>query len=139
MNILLFPFSASVIVTPLERIASSDTVDCPGDIIPYNCSIQSNSEMVHLIWHVTVPGQSHIVLTYDNNSDLGRVDYLHRFISTSLEEYRHDEYIESVLMFTVQSNVSIGDQTLVECIILNLANYSTTITTTKTSGMLACK
>ena len=135
MNILLFYFSASVIVTPLERIASSDTIDCPGDIIPYNCSIQSNIERVHLIWRVMVPGQSPIVVTYDINSDLGHVDYLNSFISTTLWKYRRDEYIESVLRYTVQSNMSIGNQTLVECIITDLANYSTTITITNTSGI----
>ena len=86
-----------------------------------------------------VPGQLPIVVTYDNNSDLGHVDYLNSFISTSLVQYRRDEYIESVLRYTLQSNKSIWNQTVVECIITDLANYLTTITTTNTSGMLACK
>lgn len=131
---MMLPFSVSAIVT-VERIASSDNIDCAGEIIHYKCSIKTNSERMHLIWKVTVPGQLPLVIRYDNISDLGREDHINSFINTSLVQYGHDEYIESVLIFKVQTNVSTGNQTLLECMIIDLENESI-IVLIKTSGIL---
>lgn len=88
---------------------------------------------------MTVPGQVPFSITYDSISDLGHVDHVNGFISTSLVQYRSDEYIESVLMFTVQRNMSTWNGTLLECIIADLANDSIIIiTTTRMSGINCC-
>ena len=114
---------ASVVITPLERITSRNDIECPGDIIPYNCSIQSNSETIHLTWRVTLPGQAPINITYHNSSNLNSVDILNNFIKTSFDQYMNDEYIESTLNLTVVANVPIN-QTQLECFIEELGNDS---------------
>ena len=80
----------------------------------------SNSEAIHLTWRVTLPNQSPINITYDNDHRHADAEIVSSFINTSLVEYISDQYVESILMFKVQDNVSSGNLTLLECIIAEL-------------------
>lgn len=121
--------TASVIITPLPRNVSRDDIDCPGDITSYNCSIQSNSETVHLTWRVTLPGGMPLIITYDNTSRRNNIDALNIFISANLGEYERDKYIESTLQLVLQDTISVT----LECIIQSLG-YDTFTATVNSSG-----
>ncbi len=64
-----------------------------------------------------------INITYDNTSTLDDVNNLNSFITTSLDQYRNDEYAESTLQLTLQANVP-TNQTKLECTIGNIGNDS---------------
>ena len=104
------------------RNGSSLSIDCPGDMISYNCSIYSNSKAVHLTWRVTLPGLMPISITYDNSSEPNNEHMLHpfEFITTVLTEYRSEAYVVSTLLLMVQADIP-TDQTLLECYIGDLA------------------
>lgn len=106
---------------------SRSDIECPEDIVPFNCSIQSNSETLHLIWRVNVPGQVPINITYDNISSLYEVDFFNNIISTSLQAFESDNYIESTLELTLSRSVS-TNRTRVGCIIDSLGNDSILVT-----------
>ena len=112
---------------------SRSDIECPGDTIPYNCSIQSNSETVHLIWRITLPGQAPINSTYDATSSLDTEDSLDASITTILTRFRNEEYIESVLTILVLKNVSLNS-TIIECSSGDL-DADTQIVFVNTSGM----
>ena len=78
-------------------------IQCPGDIIPYNCSILSNSETIHLIWLITIPGMMPVNITYSNMTSGS--NNLTPFISTSVTDFQNDEFIQSTLKFTVQPSI----------------------------------
>ncbi len=121
---------ASVEIIPLERVVSRDDIECPGDIIPYNCSILSNSETVHLTWHVTLPGQTPINITFFNFTN--NTVTLNSYISTHLTGFRSDEFIYSSLEVSVLPDIP-TDHISLECSIDNLG-YDTTIVRINTSG-----
>ena len=124
-------FVAVVSIIPLERIVSRDDIECPGDIIPYNCSIQSNSETVHLTWRVTIPGQTPVYITYYNATD--NDTSLNDYITTSVTGFESDRYIHSTLKITVYRGISM-DQIMLECSINELGNESTTLVHVNTSS-----
>ena len=101
INCYVLPFSGFVSLIPHERNTSGHEIDCPGDTLSYNCSIQSNSEMLNLTWKVITPGQRSVNITYDASSELGQVTTLNDFTVTSLTEYTVDESISSILEITV--------------------------------------
>ncbi len=103
---------------------SRNDIECPGDIVSYNCSIQSNSEMVHLTWHVTLPGQMPVNITYYGMS-YNRTN-LSSYISTYLTGFRSDEFIHSTLEVTVHPDIP-TDQIILQCSIDNLANDTTIV------------
>ena len=110
---------ANVKINPLQR---KTEIECPGDTISYNCSIQSNSEALHLTWQVVLPEQSSINIThYENTSIIRDLNNLSSFINTTLTEFNSDQYIESILVLTVVANVPIN-QTQLNCIIDNIGN-----------------
>ena len=119
-------FSAAVSVYLLERNTARVGIDCPGDTISYNCSILSNSETIHLIWTITLPGQASINITYDSTSTLNNNDIMGANINTILKEYRRDEYIESILTLTVLSDIVL-DGSMIGCSISDLSNNSTMV------------
>ena len=100
---------------------SRDKIECPQDTIPYNCSIQSNSETVQLTWHVTIPNMTSITITYFNNTN--QQDSLTSHISTSVTGFQRDEYIHSVLEVTVYTGIP-TDAIMLQCSILGLGNDS---------------
>ena len=120
----------------MPRTPSRSDIECPGDNITYNCSIESNSETVHLIWHVTLPGQKQFNITYYNSSSSPyQVNDLNGFISTTLERYVNDKYIESILQLIVPFGIKIN-QTLLECSIGHFDNSSASVLV-DSSGTLA--
>ena len=112
-------FIASVSIIPLEPVVFRDDINCPDDIIPYNCSIQSNSETVHLTWHVTIPDTMPVNITYSNN--ISQMNALTSYISTSLTGFRSDEYIHSVLMVGVFAGIPTNEIVL-QCSINGLGS-----------------
>ena len=100
---------------------SRNDIECPGDVLPYNCSITSNSENVHLIWRVTLPDQEPVNVTYDHKSRRDESHSLNTFINTTLANFVADEYIESILYMTVVADIPIN-QTKLECLIGHLGN-----------------
>ena len=118
-------FTASVQIIPIERIVSRSDIECPGDIIPYNCSIQSNSETVHLTWRVILPGQMPINITLYPNVTIDGVNF-NSYIAASITGFRSDEFIHSTLEVTVQPDIS-TDQIMLECSIEDLGNDSVTV------------
>ena len=89
------------------------------DTISYNCFILSNSERVHLTWSVTLPGSMPVTITYDNTSILNNMDNLAMGVNTVLTTYRRDEYIESLIVFTIIRNIVLNEAML-ECSISGL-------------------
>ena len=104
---------ANITLTALERNVSCLDIECPGDTIPYRCSVSSNSEMVQLRWLVAFPGQDTITVLYTSGSTQNAVDYIGANVTSSLLQYRSDEYIESVIVLTVLQNVSMNGTLLV--------------------------
>lgn len=111
MNIY-YIHAASVILEPLQRNVSRMDIECPGDMVAYNCSVHSNSENVQLTWIATLPNQTTFNMTYYNayHSSVS----LGMGISTVLTEYVEDQYIESIILLTVLQNVSLNG-TQLEC------------------------
>ena len=122
--------SISTASVTLDLIREPD-IDCPGDFISYNCSIFSNSETVLLTWRVTFPDfpMMPFTITYDEQSlvDNGNNDYISLntgYSSTLLTDYVQDEYIKSILVFELSSNITFND-TKVECESADLDNMTT--------------
>ncbi len=99
---------------PQKRNVSRSDIECSGDTIPYNCSILSNSEYVHLIWIVTLPEHVPMTITFDGSSSLDVVYYLDMNITVTLTNYVAEEYIESIIALTVLSDVVVNG-TVLEC------------------------
>ncbi len=110
----------------LERNTAKLDIDCPGDTIIYNCSIHSNSEMVHLVWNIILPDFMPLTVIYDNTSILNKIDSLDISFMTMVTNYNSDEYIESIIFFTVLGNIT-RSGTLLECSISDLDTESLTI------------
>ena len=89
------------------------------DTISYNCFILSNSERVHLTWSFTLPESMPVTITYDNTSLLNNMDNLAMGVNTVLTTYRRDEYIESLIVFTIIRNIVLNE-TMLECSISGL-------------------
>lgn len=105
---------AIILLTTLACSFSRTDIDCPGDSITYRCSIQSNSEMVQLMWLVTLPGQETITMLFVDGSYINITSYIGMNITTILTQYTMDESIESEITLTLLRNVSMNG-TLVEC------------------------
>ncbi len=130
---LQFP-PASVSLQLFERSTFRSDIDCPGDTISYNCSIQTISEALHLVWSVTLPGSTTLSIMYDNTSILNNLDNLAMGVSTMLTQYRRDEYIESIIVFSVLMGITLN-QSDIRCSIANLDSVSTKVFV-NTSGII---
>ncbi len=115
--------TATVSLIPLPRIVSRSDIECPGDTVPYNCSIQSNSETLLLLWHVTFPGQMPLTIVYNDTDNMTRQN---GYVSASLTSYTRDEYIESILTITVQPETS-TEHLVLQCSIEDLGNDSSEV------------
>ena len=104
-----------------------EAIDCPGDTVSYNCSIESNTEDLHLVWTVEFPDPFEIlemVYTDDPLVHLGDVDLLDMDVSTILVETR-EGFIHSNITLTVL-NASMNG-TIVKCSIADLDSDDVTI------------
>ena len=117
-----------------ERIEAQTNIDCPGDNVSYICMIQSNSERVHLVWKITFPELMPVNITYDDTSVLNSEDQLVMNVTSTLINYRADQFIESVLVFTLLKNVTMNG-TKLECSIDPNLNDAMMILSVNTSGM----
>ena len=130
-----------VTLTLLKINTSRDDVYCPGDTISYNCSIISNTERPHLIWNITLPGQTPTIFIYDSISTLYDIHHLNTNITVTLTkldtiattEFVNKEHIESIIVITVLKNVSMNGTEL-ECSIADLDSDSAVVFV-NTSGM----
>ena len=122
----------------LEKNSSRPDIDCPGDIISYNCTVESNTEALHLTWTVTFLDFTTISITYNSTSELNQINNLDMNITSTLISVT-DEHLESLLMLTLVKDVDM-DGILVECSIrdifldTNLDNNSVFVEV-NTSGM----
>ncbi len=103
------------------------SIDCLGDIISYSCSIFSNSETLHLIWRVSLPGLLPINIPYNMTSNLNLVEFFPHNISAGLTEYRKNMYIQSSINFKLSKNIDL-DGTQLECGIASLSTESVRLT-----------
>ena len=131
---ILHMFHAAMVnITRLPRNVARPDIECPGDTIPFLCSVDSNSETVQLRWLVTFPGQETITILYSTNEST--VDRLDGNITTILTRYERDAYIESLLELTVLQNVSMNG-TILECKSEDLSN-EVIVVEVNTSGMFS--
>ena len=121
MSYFFLLFQATVFLNLLEKDKVRSDIDCPGDTLSYNCSIQSNSENVHLTWTITLPEKMPIIITYDSTSMLNENAYFDESITTILTDFRSDENIESVMIMTLLRNVSLNESRI-ECSIADLSS-----------------
>ena len=115
VNNLIFSLANVSVISLTPR---SD-MECPGDTITYRCSIQSNSEELHLIWRVSTSGQMPNDIIYNDTTNFTNMSRLNGYITTSLTRFIGDEYIESTLTITVQPNAEIR-RFMLQCFIERL-------------------
>ena len=116
-----------ITLMPLPRIVSRSDIECPGDTIPYRCTVQSNSEMVELRWLVTFPGQDTITMfLYTNDSERNVAMYMPMNLTARLIQPGDDENLASEIELTVLQNVSMNG-TLLECKSEDLASENETV------------
>ena len=127
---LLLSNIATVNITSLQRNISRAEMNCPGDIISYQCSIFTNSEFPSLTWTVTLPGKMPLMITYNKNHTLHNVNVnsLMNFITSTLVAFTNDTFINSVLEVKLQENIS-AHQTQLQCSMQNLSVADTTVYT----------
>ena len=87
----------------------------------------SNSETVQLTWRVTLPGMMPVNITYDANEMM--ITDLGLNITTVLTGFVADEYIESIIILTVLSDIELSG-TKLECISEDLDSQNTTLIVT---------
>ena len=104
-------FADGVNIAAVYSETSRGSVDCPGDILPFICSAQSTNETLDLTWRVTIPGET-INITY-SQSNYNRIS-LNRYITTSLIEFRKDEFAFSILEIMVNQYTP-THQIMIEC------------------------
>ena len=115
-----------------SNMVSSD-IDCPGDTLTYNCSIESNSETLHLTWNITFPEEIPIDFTFNSTSILFTWYDWDIGVRAVLTGYSDQEYVNSTIIFTLMNNITLNGTEL-ECSITDLGS-ETAILYTNTSGM----
>ena len=115
-NYNIFFATAIVVIYPLERAMQNLDISCPGDIIPYNCSIHSNSETIQLTWRVLLNEKVQINITYNGSSELfPKKMQLGTYANTYLSRYIQDAYIESILELRLPPDLFNNMQVSVDC------------------------
>ena len=130
----LCAYLALVTLKLVDSVMISSDIDCPGDTLTYNCSIESNSETLHLTWNITFPEEMPIYFTFNSTSILFTWHGWNNIgVSAILTGYIDQEYVNSTIIFTIMNNVTL-DGTELECSITDLGN-EITILYINTSGM----
>ena len=101
-----------------------EEIDCPGDTIAYNCSIESNTEDLHLTWSVVFPEGLPIEKTYHALSR-DYEEFLDMEVSAMLVDFK-EGYIQSSIRLVVTDSSMNG--TIVTCGIDDLDVESVVIT-----------
>ena len=92
---------------------------CPGDIIIHRCFVESNSKDFFLTWHITLPGNESVNITYSNNESLNTTVLLHinPEITSFLIDFIPGLLIESIITLTVPDSGSVlVNGTVLDCI-----------------------
>ena len=120
-------FPAMVTLEFLEDVMMFEEIDCPGDTISYNCSIQSNTETLHLSWTVLFPNMDPIEITHYSDSSFDDEEYQLSdvIINTTLVDVR-EGYIESAITLLVTNSSMNGS--ILECSISDLDSDEIVIT-----------
>ena len=93
----------------LERTAPRTDIECPRDIIRYECAIQTNSEIMLLTWQVSLQEQIPVSVNVTNKATI-----LNDYITAALTEFTRGELIRSILEVTVFPGIS-TDQIVLTC------------------------
>lgn len=85
-----------------ERISSSDiNLICEDETLEYDCStVYSPTGTGSLVWEVTVPGQTPVVITYANDEFLDALRLFSHNIAVTLREFTVGQYLGSTLTIT---------------------------------------
>lgn len=109
-------------------------MECPGDIVAYNCSISSfAATSLELTWRVRIQDHMPITISYTNSSSVNMPILLSWNISVVLTAFEREEFlITSVIMLPVVASET-RTQMQLEC----LSNgVSQSVTTFRDSGMV---
>ena len=132
--VLSFPFiklivriTVNVILDQISGFNSS----CPGDTVVHHCSVRSNSEDFFLTWHITLPENESVNITYSNNESLNIAVLLsmNPAISSNLTKFIPGQLIVSIIMLTVPDNK-------VNSVVLNCATSSNSVSEIIASNFL---
>lgn len=90
-----------------ERSSSSDTnLICDEEFLEYNCTtVYSPTGTGSLIWEVTFPGQTAVVITYTSDEFLDALRLFSNNIATTLRQFTVGQYIGSTLTITASSSL----------------------------------
>lgn len=111
----------NITLLPLPRIVASDDIECPGDVIPFSCSIESNSEAdLYLVQTLTIPSPNMPRLAYIYTSTISRTagDF---------------DFGNSTVNVVLPDDIALVNDTDIECRIEGFGNAST-ILKLQTSG-----
>ena len=78
---------------------------CPRQAVLYNCSFQAQMEPMQLTWNVMFPGKQGLTITYQGNSMVNDIQTFGTGVQSSLTRHRQNEYIESVLILELSSDI----------------------------------
>lgn len=119
----LYLFIGNISLTSVDEDLPPGVIKCPGDVIQYNCVIQSSTGNISLTWHVIVPGLTPISITYDEYSSTNTVDLLDMNVTTiltSLERNDNNQSIESVIMLVQPECQPRNATILLKCAFMDL-------------------
>ena len=102
-------YTAFVTLSPFQRIRRFENIECPGDIIIYNCFVGTNAETVELIWQVTFPEMMPMNITIVNGSNL--TYDLGMSVSAIVVNFGQD-VVESMIRLTVLEGVNMNETEL---------------------------
>lgn len=125
-------FLASVVITSENSIDSG--IDCLGDSISFNCSVQTNSEQPELIWTVSLPQlETRLTIRYDHESVINNRDNLGLNITALLTQFRNESvlnhrtiHLASTITLKMLEDISVNGTSL-ECYTEELDNDAATV------------
>ena len=114
-----------------------ELIDCPDDVISYQCKVESNHDELHLTWNITTPGSQPMTIQYNRNSDKLTSTQLGVGITSYLSEYNPTEgYIKSFLVINLKKK-GILNRIHLKCYMTDISTNEKT-TYIRKSGMMLC-
>ena len=85
-----------------DQSSNSDTnLICEDEVLEYNCeTVYTPSSTGSLVWEVTLPEQTTVVITYTNDELLDALRLFSHNIAAILREFTVGQYIRSTLTIT---------------------------------------
>ncbi len=117
---------------------SRPDIECPGDVISFNCSVVTNSENPQLAWQGTLPNNEiSDGITFNSSSAPGPIDL--GFARITLTEVMNLSTlvvsIESTFELILLSDIPLN-QTLLQCYSENLDNASLYVNVNSSGNVL---